>query len=455
MKYLSIFLSSFLWVSQASAELDRTSKSSLKLEDSVWKISHSLVAEGTAFAVGPNQFITNFHVIYFLLKDVESSQEIVLSQEGQTLRFNQLLKIDSLYDLALFETKESVSNYLSVTDIPIETEEALFVIGYPQGKLRKVKNTKRVIYEDDLSYGFPVDYFYLFGSSGSPVFNKKGKPVGVIHEAVGNILHMIKIEHLEKFIKGQEVLVCSDFLDIELCFKEEIVNLKIQAEKGDIFSQYRLAGIYYRDEEIDGDLKQAFYWYERAANQGFIKAQNDIADMYYTGEGVDKDLEQAFSWYEKAANQNFTPAQYNIADMYHKAEGVDKDLEQAFSWYKRAANQNFAPAQYNVADMYYTGEGVDKDLEQAFSWYERAANQNFAPAQYNVADMYRKGEGVDRDFEQAFYWYERAANQNFAPAQTILAYIYLYRKGEGEDEDLEQAFDSYEKAFSQGYLLIQ
>ena len=374
---ISIFLSSFLWISQASAELDRTSKSSLKLEDSVWKISNSLVAEGTAFAIGPNQFITNFHVIYFLLKDVESSQKIVLSQEGQTLNFNRLLKIDSLYDLALFETKESVSNYLAITDTSIGAEEALFVIGYPQGTLRKVKNTKRVIYEDDLSYGFPVNHFYLFGSSGSPVFNKKGKPVGAIHEAVGNILYMIKIEHLEKFIKGQEVLVCSDFSDIELCFKEEIGNLETKAEKGDIFSQYRLAGIYYHGEEIDGDLERAFYWYERAANQGFVKAQNHLADMYHKGEGVDEDLEQAFYWYERAANQSYAPAQYNVADMYHKGEGVDEDLKRAFYWYERAANQNFAPAQYDIADMYFYGEGVEKDLERAFYWYGRAASQGY------------------------------------------------------------------------------
>ena len=65
--------------------------------------------------------------------------------------------------------------------------------------------------------------------------------------------------------------------------------------------------------------------------------------MYRKGEGVDKDFEQAFYWYERAANQNFAPAQTSLAYiyLYRKGEGEDEDLEQAFDSYEKAVSQGY------------------------------------------------------------------------------------------------------------------
>ena len=399
----------FLLISEAEAEqLEQTSTSSLNLENLaqyVWKISNS-TGSGTAFAIGPNQFITNFHVMLSIFKGVESSEEIVLSQKGKTLSFNRPLKINSVYDLALFETKESLSDYLHITDVSIEAGEKLFAIGYPQGVLTIVKKTARVTYEDDLSYGFAVDHSELHGISGSPLLNEKGQIAGVVYFASINILYAIRTKYLEEFVKGDTALDCSHFSNISSCFKREIENLKTKAEQGEMFSQYKLAHVYYGGEGVEKKL--ALYWFEKSAEQNYAPAQRGLAGMYYKGEGVEKNLELAVYWVTKSAEQDYAPAQEMLARIYYKGEGVKRNLELAGYWYKKSAEQGDALAQMTLAGMYYYGKGVEKNVNMAVDLYKKAAEQGYAPAQMTLSGMYYKGEGVEKNLELAVYWYERS-----------------------------------------------
>ena len=401
----------FLLISEAEAEqLEQTSTSSLNLENLaqyVWKISNS-TNSGTAFAIGPNQFITNFHVIYSILKDLESSEEIALSQTGKTLSFNRLIKIDSMYDLALFETKESLSDYLHITDVSIEAGEKLFTIGYPQWVLTIVKKTARVTYEDDLSYGFAVNHTKLHGSSGSPLFNKKGQIAGVAYFSSTNILYAIRTKYLEEFVKGDTALDCSHFSNISSCFKREIENLKTKAEQGEVFSQYRLAYMYHDGEGVERNLELALYWFEKSAEQGYALAQTKLAWMYYHGVGVERNLELAVYWAEQSAEQDYAPAQAKLAGMYHDGKGVEKNLELALFWAKQSAEQGYALAQMVLAGMYYYAEGVEKNVNMAVDLYKKAAEQGYAPAQMTLSGMYYYGDGVEKNLKLAVYWYERS-----------------------------------------------
>ena len=398
----------FLLISEVEAEqLEQTSASSLNLENLVqyvWKISNS-TGNGTAFAIGPNQFITNFHVMLSILKGVESSEEIVLSQKGKTLSFNRLLKINSIYDLVLFETKESLGDYLHITDVSIEAGEKLFTIGYPQGVLTIVKKTARVTYEDDWSYGFSVNHSKLHGISGGPVLNEKGQIAGIASFSAINTLYTIKTKHLEEFVKGDTALDCSHFSNISSCFNREIENLKTKAEQGEMFSQYKLAHMYYDSEGVEKNL--AFYWFEKSAEQGYAPAQMALSSMYYKGDGVEKNLELAFDWAEKSAEQDYAPAQMTLSRMYYKGDGVEKNLELAFDWAEKSAEQDYAPAQMALGGMYYFSKGVEKNLELAFYWAEKSAEQGYAPAQVTVSQMYYDGEGVERNLKLSSYWYEK------------------------------------------------
>lgn len=72
------------------------------------------------------------------------------------------------------------------------------------------------------------------------------------------------------------------------------------------------------------------------AKRGDVSAQFSVATAYEFGTDVQKDLKQAFEWYLKAANQSHAPSQYKVAHFYENGFGVAKNVDTAMSWYKKA-----------------------------------------------------------------------------------------------------------------------
>lgn len=78
-----------------------------------------------------------------------------------------------------------------------------------------------------------------------------------------------------------------------------------------------------------------------AAIKGDAKSQYITGNAYAAGMPkleIKKDLKVAFGWYMKAAEQNHAQAQYEVAAAYIKGEGVRKDMDQARSWLRRSAS---------------------------------------------------------------------------------------------------------------------
>ena len=51
------------------------------------------------------------------------------------------------------------------------------------------------------------------------------------------------------------------------------------------------------------NLRKAFYWYEKAANQGDIEAQFNLGVYLTSGKGCDVDIVQAHMWFTLAARK--------------------------------------------------------------------------------------------------------------------------------------------------------
>jgi len=47
--------------------------------------------------------------------------------------------------------------------------------------------------------------------------------------------------------------------------------------------------------------------------------------IYYHGQGVHQDDKQAFEWFERAAEQGVAEAQYNLGVKYDQGQGVEQD----------------------------------------------------------------------------------------------------------------------------------
>ena len=78
-------------------------------------------------------------------EDQNPIDHINLGQEGNSsvLRIKKVISVSALYDLALLETEESVTDYLNLRENSPEPNEDLFVIAYPGRVFTKIKENRR------------------------------------------------------------------------------------------------------------------------------------------------------------------------------------------------------------------------------------------------------------------------------------------------------------------------
>ena len=250
MKHFIIILNFILFssfIAKANVPSPETPPRVENAERAIWKISNDFTS-GSGFFIGPNQFVTNLHVINPLLHkpSVENTlredefqeertrgytvkKEVMdgiasLSQENNSsvLKVKEVLAVSVLYDLALLETEESVTDYLSLREGPLKPNENLFVIGYPKRVLTTISKTGASVYEDNQRYDFPVNHSSLKGVSGSPVLSEQGLVVGVAFLGNRNILSFIKINHLNELITEDIGMKCFGFNSVTACIEEEI-----------------------------------------------------------------------------------------------------------------------------------------------------------------------------------------------------------------------------------------
>lgn len=173
-----------------------------------------------------------------------------------------------------------------------------------------------------------------------------------------------------------------------------------------------------------GDFKKAFEEFNECSPEP--ACQRYLGEMYEYGRGVTRDEKQAFYWYQKAADQGLASAQNNLGVLYLNGRGVAKDSQQAFYWYQKSADQGNAHGQYNLGVMYKNGQSVSKDDAKAVDLYEKAARQGHALAQLNLGFMYSEGLGVQRNLERATYWAARSAQQG---VQQAIINLNSYKSG--------------------------
>jgi tetratricopeptide (TPR) repeat protein len=141
---------------------------------------------GSGFFIRPGQVITNLHVI----EGAQRAEVRTLDGKGRTYKVLGTLGVDEEGDLALLsiDMPQDRARVLEMTeDVPEEGED-IFVIGNPlrlEGSIsngivsavREVPNLGRII-----QVTAPISH----GNSGSPLFDMKGRVVGVITIKVTN-----------------------------------------------------------------------------------------------------------------------------------------------------------------------------------------------------------------------------------------------------------------------------
>jgi TPR repeat protein len=129
-----------------------------------------------------------------------------------------------------------------------------------------------------------------------------------------------------------------------------------------------------------GDYVKAKRLIVPLATQGNAEAQDFLGWMYAQGRGVPKDMREAAFWYRKAAAQGDADSQVTLGLMYGSGEGVPEDNEQAVFWYRKAAEQGNRLGQAALGEEYRFGQGVQKDFVQAHKWFNLAAARGYVEA---------------------------------------------------------------------------
>jgi TPR repeat protein len=181
------------------------------------------------------------------------------------------------------------------------------------------------------------------------------------------------------------------------------------------------------------DIPLAAAWLRQAAEQGEAKAQWQLGSLCGDGgPGFKRDLKQAFVWCQKAAEQDFLPAQATLARWFVRMEQPEK----ARAWWTRAAEKGDMESQYNLAMALWNDPGPGKDTARSFHYLHRAAAQGLTAAQTRLGILYATGDGVAIDPIEAHKWFaiaslagDHAASQN---RQRSAGLITTGQRAEGE-----------------------
>ena len=150
---------------------------------------------------------------------------------------------------------------------------------------------------------------------------------------------------------------------------------------------FETASIAYRNK----NYAAAYRDFSNLADTGDARAQTILGIMYTYGEGVHVDDEQAFYWYQKAAQQEYPPAQFNLGIILLKGSGTPEEKRQARYWLEKAAASGFERAEMALAGLTQnTARFADmKPPSWSQRWNLRLPNQIRDKTKVNVEHQYK------------------------------------------------------------------
>ena len=359
------------------------SENGSSVHPAVWRIhNEGFTSAATAFAIGPNRFLTNAHVVGDLL--ALGSREVFLTRKGnpERLTVGRVLALSVTFDLAHLETRENAPHHLGLAAGVSRTHsDWLTVHGYPRGSPTVLEQTARIAYEDGLSLGLAVNGEGLFALSGAPVLDPEGKVALVVHSANANFLLGVKAQNVQEFITERAGVTCRPNLSVGDCIARAIDHAAKLAGAGNALALHELAsttlpqvrGVYREESRLR--------WLREAATRGLPVAQEKLGFAYKDGSrGLEPDPEEAHKWFRKAASRHSPPSQHQVSLAYYGGRGVARDPRLAFDRARDAAESGYNPARYNLSGFYLFGVGVEANRILGRYWMRKAARDGNEPA---------------------------------------------------------------------------
>ena len=168
-----------------------------------------------------------------------------------------------------------------------------------------------------------------------------------------------------------------------------LADAKTDGEKG--IAEYR-----------QGNLIEGMQLMQKSAEQGYAPAQVTLAFILDHAE----QNKEAFSWYEAAAEQNNAGGIFGLGNMYAKGEGTEKDPIKAGRLIEQSAQLGHVPAMLAYANALEYGQlGFESSNSKSVTWYLKAANTGDEVSMRRLKIAYLNGElGLSIDLEEAAKW---------------------------------------------------
>ncbi|ANL73600.1 tetratricopeptide repeat-containing protein [Rhizobium phaseoli] len=199
-----------------------------------------------------------------------------------------------------------------------------------------------------------------------------------------------------------------------------------RAQLGDPAAQTLIGEILSQGLGVKKDVKNAAFWYGKAAEGGDAAAMFKYALMLMEGEGVPRDKVKADDYMRKAAEAGNPSAEFNWAQILVADNPGEKGLKLALPFYEKSAEQGIADSQYAVAQLYATLKDLPEEKKRlAREWMARAARAGFDTAQLDLGIWLVNGVGGPKDYVKGFEWLKLAANGGNVAAQNKLAHLYV------------------------------
>ncbi|MEZ0295820.1 MAG: hypothetical protein ACAI35_05125, partial [Candidatus Methylacidiphilales bacterium] len=239
-----------------------------------------------------------------------------------------------------------------------------------------------------------------------------------------------------------------------------------KAESGNAEAQFQLGVLYDKpdDSSSTDDLKQALYWYEKAAAQQFPKAAEyagyllikgmagKIETTQENGTKVAKtDHARALKWLLPESEAGSAFASELIGTSYLRGQGVDPDTTKALQFMERGAGQGSAECMFRMGYAYANAQGRPRDNAKAIEFFRKGAEAGNSSCCACLGTMAWAGRGMPQDYAIAKQWFERAmacrGGNSWAPYMLGL----MSENGQGSPRDMKQAVHFYKEAAAGRY----
>ena len=364
---------------------------------------------------------------YDLVKDLiyEVSNEIAGSLESSFLGDKNTILLEfekdrpSQYNDFIKLLKSKLLNVLSETNIP-----------------------------ETLSFPFPDGYVEWLRYNTKPQFVEIGKTI-----LEKNPLLQIKPREIyADYIQGTIIpaidKLIGEFSDIHTYTITDINddNFQLSKEIKDLYPslhfipfyngkiQREIGLAYYNGIGTVQNLKNAFYYFERGAEDRDPDALCYVGMFYETGQIIEQDFTKAFNYYRESQRAGSLIGSAYLGHAYQKGIGIKNWYNLAIKYYQPAAEAEILMAQENLGDIYYEGQNGFVRYDKAYKIYSSIKNKPSSRTSYRLGKILYEGLAGSKNELEALKYLKVAACENIEDACFLCGKILENKETEIKDE---------------------